>query len=57
MNKNCDGCLKAIDGICFPTGKDKIESWEIRTGHGWDKFTELEKSVFLLKSLMKGGEK
>ena len=37
--------------------KDKIESWEIRTGHGWDKFTELEKSVFLLKSLMKGGEK
>ena len=32
MNKNCDGCLKAIDGICFPTGD---ESYEI-SGVGCD---------------------
>lgn len=35
--------------------RDPVESMEIRTGHGWDQFTELE-SLQMLLSMIKNKE-
>ena len=54
LNEPEEEYREALADYVFP--RDIIESQEIRTGHGWDKFTGPEKTDMLLRTHLKKEE-